>query len=233
MGVLRVGFQGRFYFLIRNILRMQAKYRYAVPDRSVFTEPAVYVCRHGDNDGPIITMVNLPLPLHPWTYHVWCNEEACYRQCMDYTFTVRYGWSPRKANFVARLISKPFTLLIRSAGSIPVYRNSLKVRETFKETIEALKRGESILIFPDVDYTSTDGDAGALYDGFLMLERMYYKEMGRHLPFASLRIDDKEKKLLLGETISFRDGIPFKEEKERVIRALQDALNDGRGRQEG
>lgn len=223
-----MGFQGRFYFVIRSILKLWKKYRYAAPERSEFTEPAVYVCRHGDNDGPIITMVNLPLPLHPWAYHVWCDEKECYKQCMDYTFTVRYGWSRRKADFWARIISKPLTALIRSAGGIPVYRNSLKVRDTFKQTIEALRQGESVLIFPDVDYTSKEGNAGALYDGFLMLERMYFKEMGRHVSFVPLHINSGERKLLLGETISFREGIPFKEEKDRVIQALQDALNDMR-----
>ncbi|MBQ2955607.1 MAG: glycerol acyltransferase [Clostridia bacterium] len=221
-----MGFQGRFYKFIRGVVRLLRKYRYHTPDRSVFTEPAVYVCRHSDNDGPIITMVNLPLPLHPWSYHVWCDEIECYKQCVDYTFTVRYGWSQQKAKFVASLISKPFAALIRSAGSIAVYRNSLKVRETFKESVEALKRGESLLIFPDVEYDSKEGNTGALYEGFLMLERLYFKETEKHLPFVPIRIKKQTRTLEIDEAISFRDGIPFKDDKERVIRELHIALND-------
>jgi len=221
-----VEFQGRFFQIIKNGLLMHQKFRYAAPERSEFTEPAVYVCRHSDNKGPVVSMVNLPLPVHPWAYHVWCDPEACYKQCVEYTFTVRYGWSERKAKRAARLVSKPFVALVRSAGGIPVYRNSLRVRETFRESVEALKRGESLLIFPDVDYTSQEGDAGALYDGFLMLERLYYKETGTHLPFVPLHISEHEKKLLLGKTIAFRDGVSFKEDKDRVIQALHDALND-------
>ena len=221
-----VGFQGGFYKFIKSLLWLHPRYRYHVPIRSEFTEPAVYVCRHSDNDGPIITMVNLPLPLHPWSYHVWCDEQECYKQCVNYTFTVRYGWSEQKAKMVARLISKPYVALIRSAGSIPVYRNSLKVRDTFKDSVEALKRGESLLIFPDIDYDSKEGNTGALYEGFLMLERLYFRENGKHVSFVPVRINKQSRKLELDDVISFKDDVPFKEDKERVLQELHAALNE-------
>lgn len=227
-----VGFQGRWFRIIRDGLRLLSKFRYDTPVRSEFTEPAVYVCRHSDNMGPVVTMVNLPLPVHPWAYYVWCDVEECYKQCVEYTFTVRYGWNRRVAGWIARVISVPYVALIRSAGSIPVYRNSLKVRETFKESVVALKRGESLLIFPDIDYSSKEGETGALYDGFLMLERLYFKETGTHLPFVPVRIDSRAKRLELGRCIAFRDGVSFTADKERVIQALHDALNDLEEKQE-
>lgn len=219
-------FQGRFYHVVKSSVRMLRKFRYYAPDRSAFTEPAVYVCRHKDNDGPIISMVNTPVPMHPWAYYVWCDEDECRKQCVEYTFTVRYGWSRKKAEWVADLISKPFTSLIRSAGAIPVYRNSLKVRETFRESVEALKRGESILIFPDVEYTRQDGDAGTLYDGFLMLDQFYLKATGAHVPFVPMHLSASERRMFIGEPVYIRDGVPFKDEKSRAILELQDRMND-------
>lgn len=127
---------------------------------------------------------------------------------------------------VARLISKPFAALIRSAGSIPVYRNSFKVRETFKQSVEALKRGESLLIFPDVEYTVQEGDTGALYEGFLMLEKMYMKETGKHLRFIPMHISDGQRRLVLSEPICFEDGASYGEDKRRVIQALHSAMNE-------
>lgn len=226
MEVLPVGFEGRFFRIAKSGLRRLRRFRYDTPERSAFVEPAVYVCRHSDNKGPVISLVNLPLPVHPWVYYVWCGAEDCQKQCEEYTFSVRYGWPAWKAKAVARLIAKPFTALVRSAGSIPVYRNSLKVRETFRDSVEALRRGESLLIFPDVNYTAHDGDTGKLYDGFLMLEQLYYKATGAHLPFVPMHLSDKSRKLVLESPIRFRDGVPYKEEKDRVIRALHDALNN-------
>lgn len=219
-------FQGRFFRFLRCAVRKLNIAQYDTPARERFIEPAVYICRHSNLKGPILSMVNLPMPVHPWAYYVWCDKEACRKQCSEFTFSVRFGWRKWIADAVAWLIAAPFSGLIRSAGSIPVYRNSLRVRETFKLSVEALKKGESLLIFPDVNYTTQLGDAGELYQGFLMLERMYFKEMGKHLPFVPMHISDEERKLVLDEPVLFRDDVPFKEDKDRVIRALHDALND-------
>ncbi len=224
-GGMTVEYQGRFFRFIRDWARKLNIMQYQAPSRSEFVEPAVLVCRHSDNKGPVVTMLNLPLPVHPWSYHVWCDEAACRKQCEEYTFSIRYGWSARKSKFCAWLIAKPFTGLIRSAGSIPVYRNSLKVRETFRESIEALKRGESLLIFPDVNYTAQEGDAGALYEGFLLLEKLYFRETGKHLPFIPMHVSDHSKKLALARPLLFRDGAPFREEQKRIIQALHDSMN--------
>ncbi len=199
--------------------------QYRTPPREKFIEPAVYICRHSDMSGPLLSMLNIPMQVHPWSYHVFCEREACRKHCAEYTFSVRYGWNKWVAEFVAWLIAEPFSGVIRSAGSIPVYRNSLKVRETFKLSVEALNRGESLLIFPDVDYTAQEGDAGKLYEGFLMLERLYFRENGKHLPFIPMHLSAAKKQMFLDEPILFRDDVPFTEEKDRVILAMQASLN--------
>lgn len=221
-----MGFHGRFFRFLRKGLKILNILQYKTPPASEFTEPAVYVCRHSDNMGPVLTMANLPIAVHPWAYYVWCGEEECRRQCVEYTFTVRYGWSRRKAELVAGLIAKPFTALIRSAGAISVFRNSLRIRETFRESVDALKRGESLLIFPDVDYTAQEGETGTLYDGFLMLEKLYYKETGKHLPFIPVHISRAQKSLMIARPILFGESASFREEKERIIQQMQDALNE-------
>lgn len=226
MEEFQVKFQGKLYYGCRFILKYLCGMKYNAPAKEDFPEPAVYVCRHSNMKGPILSMVNLPIHVHPWAYYVWCDEDSCRKQCEEYTFSVRFGWPKWKTNMVARLISKPFAALIRSAGSIPVYRNSFKVRETFKQSVEALKRGESLLIFPDVEYTVQKGDTGALYEGFLMLEKMYMKETGKHLRFIPMHISDGQRRLVLSEPICFEDGASYGEDKRRVIQALHSAMNE-------
>lgn len=218
-------FQGRFYYFCRFVLKYFCGMNYKAPPKEAFPEGTVYICRHSNLKGPVLSMVNIPIPVHPWSYHVWCDKESCRKQCEEYTFSVRFGWPKWKTKLLSNMIAGPFSLLIRSAGSIPVYRNSAKVRETFRLSMEALARGESLLIFPDVEYTTQEGDAGQLYEGFLMLERLYFKETGKHLCFMPLHISDQQRKLVRGEPIYFRDGVPYNEDKKRVIQALQDAMN--------
>ena len=225
MEELRVGFQGRLYYFVKFVLEYICHMNYSAPSREEFPETAVYVCRHSNLKGPILSTINLPFEVHPWAYHVWCDKESCRKQCEEYTFSVRFGWPKWKVKLVSALIAGPFSALVRSTGSIPVYRNSFKVRETFKLSIEALMRGENLLIFPDVDYTAQEGDAGALYEGFLMLERMYLKETGQHLKFVPIHISDGKRRVFKGETICFQDGVSYNDDKKRVIQALQNAMN--------
>ena len=42
---------------------------------------------------------------------------------------------------------------MRSMGAIPVHRGTARIGATFKESVAALQAGDSVLVFPDVDYT--------------------------------------------------------------------------------
>ncbi len=226
MEVLSVGIYGNYGKFIIQCLRLLPRNRYQTPPREAFTEPAVYICRHSDAKGPIASIINIPIEVHPWSFHVFCEVESCRKHYAEYTFHVRFGWSKFKSELVARLGAAPFTALLHSVGAIPVYRNSAKIYNTFKQSVAALKNGESVLIFPDVDYTKTDGDTGDLYDGFVILERMYFKETGKHLPFVTMHISDAKRSVFLGEPVMFEEGIPFKQQQLTVVQKLHDVMND-------
>lgn len=221
-----MGFYGKYCKLFIKCARLFKVTRYQTPPREAFAEPAVYICRHSDAKGPLYSMLNIPMEIHPWTFYVFCDVKNCYKHYSEYTFPVRFGWSQWKSKFVSWLGAGAFTALLHSAGAIPVYRNAMKIYTTFKLSVAALKKGESVLIFPDIEYTKTEGETGQLYDGFVILERMYFKETGKHLPFVPLHISSEKKSLFLGEPVLFEDGIPFKEQQSAVVRKLYDSMNE-------
>lgn len=221
-----MGFQGRFFYTIKAGLRMLHSMRYSTPSRERFTEPAVYICKHGNMRGPVLTMVNLPMPVHPWAFHVFCDKDDCYKHYSEYTFSVRFGWKKWQANLVSWLVASGVAKLVNSAGGIPVYRNSAKVMTTFRKSLEALNQGESLLIFPEVDYTDEEGGVGKMYEGFLMLEKLYFRDTKKHLPFIPLHVSTAKRALVLGEPVFFPDGKTFAEASDEVIAQLQTALND-------
>ena len=103
-----------------------------------------------------------------------------------------------------------------------VYRNGAKSMLTLRESIKALLAGESILLFPDVDYTSENGGVGELYKGFLLLERMYCAKTGKHLPFVPIVVKPR-KRIAIGQPVFFADGDP-EAQMEGVIQELQLSL---------
>ena len=156
--------------------------------------------------------------MRPWVYYPFCSREAFYKHMYGYTLTQRLHFPKPLAIFCSWALSILVPPLIASLGGIPVYRNDSRIRDTFRQSLDLLEQGCNILIFPDVDYTSNDA-VGDVYDGFFMLERMYHKKTGKHLPFVPVHLDTKQKTMRFGNPVCFTDE-NLNQEKLRVKDAI-------------
>ena len=218
-----LGFYGPFARTLRVLAKPFADLS-AIPDISNIPDPVVFVGRHRNLRGPIFTMMHLPREVHPWVYCVFCDKKSCFEQYTEYTFSVRMGLHRHLTLVMAWLLSRLVPKLIKSLAGIPVYRKSLQVKKTFAESLECLKRGESVIIYPDVDYTSTDNEPGKLYSGFVLMGELYKKATGQNLQFVPLDVDMGRRALLVGNPITFDSGREFNEERTRVAEALRGEL---------
>lgn len=130
-------------------------------------------------------------------------------------------WRTRPPYFLSFGITK----LLKSGRGIPVFRSSRKIIRTFLESVEALKNGESIAIYPDIDYTDNAAGVKGMYEGFLYLEKYFYKATGRHVQFVPLYASKTKRLLVTGTPVFFREGEDFRTEKEVVYEKLHKALN--------
>lgn len=219
-----MAFYGRLFRFLRVLVRPFV-YLNKKPDLSDIPDPAVFICRHRNLRGPIFSLLHMPREVHPWAYSVFCDKKMCFDHYMNYTFSVRLQWRPLTTRIVAWLLSRLVPSLIKSMGSIPVYRKSMRVKDTFNQSVASLRRGENVIIYPDVDYVSTDDNPGEIYTGFLLLGQLYRKTTGKNLNFVALDIDMQAREILVGKPIEF-DGKRrnFNEEKMRVAAALRAEL---------
>lgn len=114
--------------------------------------------------------------------------------------------------------------LFKSAKGIKTFRNSAKAIITVKTTTEYLLLGESVIVFPDVDYKSTLSTVGEIYEGFLTVEKIYYKKTGKHVNFIPLAVDEKTRKITEGEPINFSGETTFSNEKPKVVEKLKKCI---------
>ena len=187
--------------------------------------PTVYVCSHNNLLGPLAAMCWLPFDVRPWTLHVFLEREACQRQYQEYTFSKRFGMPEPLAAVLAWCASWYISALMRSMAAIPVYRGTVKIGQTFRQTIAALQAGESVLIFPDVDYTDDSGGIGEIYDGFLLTDRFWRKVSKEPLRFVPLRLDAASRRITEGRAVSFRRDADWKTEMARVREMLRAEIN--------
>jgi len=215
--------RGKLFYISRFFVRL-ALGRWTA-DTAEPDGPVVYVCSHNNLGGPLATLAWLPFAVRPWVLHVFCDREKCRKQYAEYTFSQRFGLPGWAAELLARMVSGYVSCLMKSLGAIPVYRGTVRIGTTFKETIAALKAGESVLVFPDVDYTDTSRGIGEVYDGFLLLERFWRKTEARPLRFVPLRMDAAARRITQGRAVQFDRTADWKTELSRVRRALQAEIN--------
>ncbi len=184
-------------------------------------EGAVYVCRHLNMHGPYACLKWLKFEVHPLVLFPFFRFKDCYKQYAEYTFTERLGKKKRRIHLRAFLCSLVVPIAVRGLKSVPVYRNSISSVKTFRTAISYLQKGESVIVFPDIDYVGEDGESREIYDGFLYLSELYKRKMGKPLKFIPIVIDDEYRILHEGETLIISN---YKEEKEAAKKKLRDAI---------
>ena len=187
--------------------------------------PTVYVCSHGNMAGPLATLCWLPFPVRPWVLHVFTDRQTCCKQFSGYTFSQRFGLPKPLAGLLARAVSGYVSALMASTGAIAVYRGSVHIGATFKETVAALEAGDSVIIFPDVDYTDGSDTIGEVYNGFLLVDRFWRRASEEPLDFVPLRLDHAARRITAGPPVRFDRGADQKEELVRVREALRREIN--------
>lgn len=212
---------GNFFRIVRRLIRPFFRVK-SVPDAAQMPWPAVYICRHKNMSGPIRTLLWLPRPVRPWVFSVFCESHTCYRQFHEYTLTQRLHWPVWLADIVARMIGFFMPKLLRSMGVIPVYRGSARSYITLRATLQALKQGDSVILYPDINYTDTSDAPGDFYRGYLLLGTMYHRATGRNLQFVPLRVGKKD--IQLTPTVVFNGSAPCEAEMERVAQAIHNQL---------
>lgn len=195
----------RFAISLGRVFTKKYKSRVIPPER-----PTVYVCRHLNLRGPLTTVIRLDFHVHAMILSSFFDKEECYRQYADYTFTERQGKRKKKHNFKAYVSSRVVPSVMRSLKAIPVYRgNDVNSMKTLRTAIEHLKRGESVIVYPDLDYTAGYETESELYEGFLLLGQLYKRDTGMSLPFVPIFIDDKRRIIRDSRHVtldSFREG---------------------------
>lgn len=185
-------------------------------------EPVVYVCRHLNMHGPYTTMKWLPFDVHPMIIHMFFDRKKTAAHMTQYTLSARYGKKPKKFSIAAHATSWIAPPLMHSLQGVPVYREGTKTISTLKCGLNYLLQGESLIIYPDVDYTGSYDKPSEIYEGFLYIGELYYKKTGKLLQFVPLIIDDQNRQIRSGEPVALRS---YRKEGTDAARKLKQAIN--------
>jgi len=219
-----MAFYKPFFYFARGIVRIFTPKKFFIGEEKI-KAPAILVCRHKNNSGPISIMQSASIPIRLWVLDKLTERESCIRHYADYTYSVRYGLPKWISNILAWLAGSFSSALMQSLGAIPVHRGAREIMKTFDLTLQSLKNGEVVGLFADIHYDDDSATVSEMYTGFVHIGRMYRKATGKDLPFYPVYTSTKKRTVLVGDAVMLDPKKPFAEEKQRVVRQLQQSLN--------
>lgn len=185
-------------------------------------EPCILVGNHAQMNGPIIS--ELYFPGKPY---IWCAGQMMHaKEVPGYAFTDFWSFKPKLLHPFYRLLSYlivPLSvLLFNNARTIPVYHDT-RLLTTFRQSIERLREGRSIVIFPEKNrrYNSILYD---FQDKFIDLARFYYRKTGKALLFVPVYNAPALHTTVIGAGVRFDPERPIEEERARLCQAMKDGI---------
>ena len=162
-------------------------------------EPCVIVGNHSHMYGPIEGELYTP-----GKHYVWCAGEMMnWEEVAAYAYKDFWSGKPK---------------------GTAVYHDT-RLISTFRDSIEKLKEGNSMVIFPEC-YDEHNNIVHEFQDKFIDLARFYYKKTGVELSFVPMYLAPKLKTVYYGKPIRFRADADIKAERKRICDELMDAITE-------
>lgn len=187
-------------------------------------EPCIIVGNHSHMYGPIAAEFYTP-----GKHYIWCAGQMMNRkEVAAYAYQDFWSHKPKALRWFFMLASHlivPLAMLVfGGAHTIPVYHDT-RLISTFRESIEKLRAGNSIVIFPEC-YDEHNNIVHEFQEKFVDLARFYSKKTGVELSFVPLYNCPKLKKICYGKPIRFRADAPIEEERRRICTELMDGITE-------
>jgi len=117
-------------------------------DGNLLEGPSVFVSNHLGAMGPIAVVASLPVRVYPWVVSDMMDNDKAAQYLLQDFVEPQLHLAPPFSMWVAKGISRISVPLLRSAGCVPVWAGE-KLHDTFKQSVDLLVEGKSLLVFPE------------------------------------------------------------------------------------
>ncbi|MGC8856642.1 MAG: lysophospholipid acyltransferase family protein [Anaerolineae bacterium] len=189
--------------------------------------PAVFVANHLGAWGPIAVMASMPTRLYPWIIGEMMDPaRAADYLNMDFT-EKQLHLRPPLSVALSRLLTKITIPMFEAMGCIPVWQGE-KLHETYRQSVEYLRAGKCLLIFPEDPHQPLDGryKMSPFMKGFTRLGELYYQQMGECLRFYPLSVHAETYRVQVGKPVSFNPNQPLAQERLRLKSVLEASVRE-------
>lgn len=177
---------------------------------------AMIVANHEGAWGPVVTRAWFPLPTAPWVNWQITRRGYCRKFLSGFFFQEQAHMKSWIAKPLGALIEPLLLHLLRRGDAVPVYFGGADVTITYKTSLERLREGKTVMVFPDDESTLQDFHVPDFHDGYLATASLYYKKTGKRLLIYPLCLSSRRNIVALGEPTEFDPDADFSGERKRI-----------------
>ena len=189
--------------------------------------PIVFLGNHAEIYGPIASALNMPVNVRFWVISMMMFDKKVVRPYMyENTFSKKTFLPVFVRKFLAWYLGWLSVNVMNSLRAIAVYRDSpMKLRQTLRESVEALENGENLMIFPEhPDGHYAKYGVSEFSPGFLMLAEAWAKKSGKKLRILPMYANREERTFTFGDEILYEPERGFAAESERIMKEARDQM---------
>lgn len=218
----------RYYRFLRGVVRLFTKPMTVEWETPYDGGPAVFCPNHAGAFGPIAMLAYFDLWKETRTWFHWATVHP--KEVPNY---VRhdYWWDPSSklawfynltVPYLAALILPP---MVRSIQGVPAYYDT-RVASTFRQSIDVLKQGENLTIFPQLPDGHKSHAVNRLNPGFVTIAPLAWRRIGVLLKFYPIYIDQAAHVIHVMAPIAYDPDAPAEEERRRLLETLAERIHD-------
>ncbi len=211
-----------FFKAVRGAVKLFYPHIELIDFNSLPKEPVIFVGNHAQIHGPIACELYLPD-----NCYTWCAGQMMeLKEVPSYAYSDFWSQKPKYQRPFFKLLSyviAPLSVAIfNNARTIAVHKDT-RILSTFRDTVNKLQEGKSIVIFPEHD-KSFNNIIYDFQDRFVDVARTYCNRSEKELKFVPLYIAPKLKKMYFGKPVTFSPQADPQEERQRICKHLMNEI---------
>ena len=190
--------------------------------------PIVFLGNHAEIYGPIASALCFPVPVRFWVISKMMFRKQDVRAYLyENTFSRKTFLPVFVRKLLAWFLGWLSVNVMNALRAIPVYRDSpMKLRQTVRESVEALKNGENLMIFPEhPEGKYVKNGISELSPGFLMLAEAWWKKAEKQLRIMPVFANREKRTFTFGEEIRYEPENGYAAEQERILKEAYEQLS--------
>ena len=189
--------------------------------------PVVFLGNHAEIYGPIASALCFPFQVRFWVIHkMMFNKKDVRAYLYENTFSKKTFLPVFVRRLLAWYLGWLSVNVMNALRAIAVYRDSpMKLRQTIRESVDALNQGENLMIFPEhPEGKYVKGGISELSPGFLMLAEAWWKKSGKQLRMMPVFANREKRTFTFGNEIVYKPANGYAAEQERVLKEAYEQL---------